>query len=65
MAVGAREYAVQPAFWPRRVTADVRPHGAMCFAQVSSIDQVIAEIAQLSADTKAGGALPQRAARLG
>jgi ureidoacrylate peracid hydrolase len=33
---------------------------AMCFAQVSSIDQVIAEIAQLPADTKAGGASPQR-----
>ncbi len=33
---------------------------AMCFAQVSSIDQVIAEIAQLSADTKVGGTSPQR-----
>jgi biuret amidohydrolase len=33
---------------------------AMCFAQVSSIDQVIAEIEQLSADTKAGGASPRR-----
>jgi biuret amidohydrolase len=38
---------------------------AMCFAQVSSIDQVMAEIEQLSADTKAGKALPQHAARLG
>jgi len=38
---------------------------AMCFAQVSSIDQVIAEIAQLPADTTAGEALSQPAARLG
>jgi len=38
---------------------------AMCFAQVSSIDQVIAEVEQLSFDTKAGEALPQHAARLG
>jgi ureidoacrylate peracid hydrolase len=38
---------------------------AMCFAQVSSIDRVIAEIEQLSADTKGGEALPQHAARLG
>jgi ureidoacrylate peracid hydrolase len=38
---------------------------AMCFAQVSSIDQVIAEIEQGPSDTKAGEALPQHAARLG
>jgi len=38
---------------------------AMSFAQVSSIDQVIAEIEQLPADTKAGEALHQHAARLG
>jgi ureidoacrylate peracid hydrolase len=38
---------------------------AMCFAQVSSIDQVMAEIEHLSSDTKAGEALPQHAARLG
>ena len=38
---------------------------AMCFAQVSSIDQVIAEIEQLPADTKAGEAWPHHAARLG
>jgi nicotinamidase-related amidase len=38
---------------------------AMCFAQVSSIDQVIAEIEQLSSAPKAGEALPQHAARLG
>jgi ureidoacrylate peracid hydrolase len=38
---------------------------AMSFAQVSSIDQVIAEIEQLSADTKAGEALLQHAALLG
>jgi ureidoacrylate peracid hydrolase len=38
---------------------------AMCFAQVSSIDEVIAEIAQLPAGTTAGEALSQPAARLG
>ena len=38
---------------------------AMSFAQVSSIDQVIAEIEQLPADPKAGEALHQHAARLG
>jgi biuret amidohydrolase len=38
---------------------------AMCFAQVSSIDQVMAEIEQLPADPKAGEALHQHAARLG
>jgi biuret amidohydrolase len=38
---------------------------AMCFAQVSSIDQVIAELERLSADTKASGILPRHAARLG
>jgi nicotinamidase-related amidase len=38
---------------------------AMCFAQVSSIDQVMAEIEQLPAGTKAGEALPQHAAHLG
>jgi ureidoacrylate peracid hydrolase len=38
---------------------------ALCFAQVSSIDQVIAEIEQLSADTKAGEAVPRNAAHLG
>lgn len=38
---------------------------AMCFAQVSSIDQVIAEIEQLPAGTTAGEALSQPAARLG
>jgi biuret amidohydrolase len=38
---------------------------AMCFAQVSSIDQVIAELERLSADTKASRALPRHAARLG
>ncbi len=37
---------------------------AMCFAQVSSIDQVIAEIEQGPSDPKAGEALPQHAARL-
>src|SRR4029453_18347380 len=35
---------------------------AMCFAQVSSIDQVMAEIEHLSSDTKAGEALPPPAA---
>ena len=38
---------------------------AMCFAQVSSIAQVIAEIEQLPAPPKAGEALHQHAARLG
>jgi biuret amidohydrolase len=38
---------------------------AMCFAQVSSIDQVIAEIEQLPAGTTAGEAWSQPAARLG
>jgi ureidoacrylate peracid hydrolase len=38
---------------------------ALCFAQVSSIDQVMAELEQRSADTKTGKALPQHAARLG
>jgi len=38
---------------------------AMSFAQVSSIDQVMAEIEQQPSDTKAGEALPQHAARLG
>jgi biuret amidohydrolase len=38
---------------------------AMCFAQVSSIDQVIAEIEQRPSDTQARDALPQHAARLG
>ena len=38
---------------------------AMCFAQVSSIDQVMAEIEQGPSDTTAGEALPQPAARLG
>jgi biuret amidohydrolase len=38
---------------------------AMSFAQVSSIDQVLAEIEQLPSDTKAGEALHQHAARLG
>jgi nicotinamidase-related amidase len=38
---------------------------AMCFAQVSSIDQVVAEIEQLPAGTKAGEALPHHAVRLG
>jgi ureidoacrylate peracid hydrolase len=38
---------------------------AMCFAQVSSIDQVMAEIESLPSATKAGEALPQHAARLG
>jgi nicotinamidase-related amidase len=38
---------------------------AMSFAQVSSIDQVIAEIERLPADTKAGEALPGHAAGVG
>jgi nicotinamidase-related amidase len=38
---------------------------AMCFAQVSSIDQVIAEIDQGPSDTTAGEAWSQPAARLG
>jgi biuret amidohydrolase len=38
---------------------------AMCFAQVSSIDQVMAEIEQLPAGTTAGEAWSQPAARLG
>jgi nicotinamidase-related amidase len=38
---------------------------AMCFAQVSSIDQVMAEIEHLSSNTQAGETLPQHAARLG
>jgi biuret amidohydrolase len=38
---------------------------AMCFAQVSSIDQVIAEIEQLPAGTTAGEAWSHPAARLG
>jgi biuret amidohydrolase len=38
---------------------------AMCFAQVSSIDQVIAEIEKPPAAARAGEALPRRAARLG
>ena len=38
---------------------------AMCFAQVSSIDQVIAEIAQRPAGTTAGEALSQPTACLG
>jgi ureidoacrylate peracid hydrolase len=38
---------------------------AMCFAQVSSIDQVIAEIELGPSGRKAGEALPQHAARLG
>jgi biuret amidohydrolase len=38
---------------------------AMCFAQVSSIDQVMAEIEHLSSATKAGEALPQHTTRLG
>jgi len=46
----------------QRVTLTVL---AMSFAQVASIDQVIAEIEQRSAATKAGEALPQHAARVG
>ena len=38
---------------------------AMSFAQVSSIDQVIADIERLPADTKAGEALPGHAAGVG
>jgi len=38
---------------------------AMSFTQMSSIDQVIAEIEQLSSDTKAKEVLPQHVARLG
>ena len=38
---------------------------AMCFAQVASIDEVIAEIAQRPAGVTAGEALSQPAARLG
>ena len=38
---------------------------AMCFAQVSSIDEVSAEIAQLPAGTTAGEASSQPAARRG
>jgi hypothetical protein len=37
---------------------------AMCFAQVSSIDQVMAEIEHGPSDTTAGEALPQPAASL-
>ena len=45
----------------QRVTLTVL---AMSFAQVASIDQVIAEIEQRSAATKAGEALSQHAARV-
>ncbi len=38
---------------------------ARCFAQVSSIDQVIAEIEQCPSDPEAGETLPQNVARLG
>ena len=38
---------------------------AMCFAQVSSIDQVLTEIEKLPAAARAGDALPRHAARLG
>ncbi len=38
---------------------------ARCFAQVSSIDQVIAEIEPCPSDPEAGETLPQNAARLG
>lgn len=51
-----------PAEEVQRVTLTVL---AMSFAQVSSIDQVIAEIEHRSAATNAGEALPQHAARVG